>query len=147
MCFVNEAVLNEIGGKDHSGTRSQRVPGIFGMNFQAVSTAQKLPTSDGLTGGYLPGGTVPGPLLSKALDFVNTSVGKMVATITADGLAKSTTIILSAKHGQSPQDPADLTRIPDDRFSTRSMQPGPQPTPGVATSSHSQSTTTRCSCG
>jgi len=39
------------------------VPAIFGMNFQTVSTAQKLPTSDGLTGGYLPGGTVPGPLL------------------------------------------------------------------------------------
>ncbi|MFC5502995.1 alkaline phosphatase family protein [Lysinimonas soli] len=108
-----QAVLNEIGGKDHSGTRSQAVPGIFGMNFQSVSTAQKLPTSDGLTGGYLPGGTVPGPLLTKALDFVNASVGKMVSTITADGLAKSTTIILSAKHGQSPTDPAALTRIPD----------------------------------
>ena len=108
-----QAVLNEIGGKDHSGTKSQAVPGIFGMNFQSVSTAQKLPTSDGLTGGYLPGGIVPGPLLTKALDFVNTSVGKMVTTITADGLAKSTTIILSAKHGQSPTDPAALTRIPD----------------------------------
>ena len=108
-----QAVLNEIGGKDHSGTKSQAVPGIFGMNFQSVSTAQKLPTSDGLAGGYLPGGTVPGPLLTKALDFVNTSVGKMVSTITADGLAKSTTIILSAKHGQSPTDPAALTRLPD----------------------------------
>jgi arylsulfatase A-like enzyme len=108
-----QAVLNEIGGKDHSGTTPQAVPGIFGMNFQSVSTAQKLPTSDGLTGGYLPGGAVPGPLLTKALDFVNTSVGTMVSTITADGLAQSTTIILSAKHGQSPTDPAALTRIPD----------------------------------
>jgi hypothetical protein len=108
-----QAVLNEIGGKDHSGAKAQAVPAIFGMNFQSVSTAQKLPTSDGLTGGYLPGGTVPGPLLSKALDFINASVGKMDAAIEADGLAKKTTIILSAKHGQSPMDPAALIRVPD----------------------------------
>jgi len=108
-----QAVLNEIGGKDHSGLETQAVPAIFGMNFQAVSTAQKLPTSDGLSGGYLAGGTVPGPLLSKALDFINSSVGKMEAAIAADGLAKKTTLILSAKHGQSPMDPAALLRVPD----------------------------------
>jgi len=108
-----QAVLNEIGGRDHSGTTPQAVPAIFGMNFQSVSTAQKLPASDGLTGGYLPGGSVPGPLLSKALDFVNSAVGKLDAAIAADGLSKTTTIILSAKHGQSPMDPAALTRVPD----------------------------------
>jgi hypothetical protein len=58
-----QAILNEIDGYDHSRTNHVGVPGIFGLNFQTVSTAQKLPTSDGLTGGYLPGGTVPGPLL------------------------------------------------------------------------------------
>ncbi len=31
------AILNEIDGKDHTGTRSTRVPSIFGMNFQAVA--------------------------------------------------------------------------------------------------------------
>ena len=36
------------------------------MNFQTVSTAQKLPTSDGLAGGYTADGT-PGPLLQRAL--------------------------------------------------------------------------------
>ena len=41
------------------------------MNFQTVSTAQKLPTSDGLTGGYLADGATPGPLLSRALDYIN----------------------------------------------------------------------------
>jgi hypothetical protein len=108
-----QAVLNEIAGKDHSASKAQPVPAIFGMNFQSVSTAQKLPTSDSLTGGYLPGGRVPGPLLSKALDFVNSSVGKLDAAINADGLANTTTIILSAKHGQSPMDPTALTRVPD----------------------------------
>ena len=52
-------------------------------------------------------------LLSKALDFINSSVGKMEAAIAADGLAKKTTLILSAKHGQSPMDPAALLRVPD----------------------------------
>jgi hypothetical protein len=108
-----QAVLNEIGGFDHSGTNRVGVPAIFGMNFQTVSTAQKLPTSDGLTGGYLPGGTVPGPLLKRALNYINTEIGLMVSRIRADGLARSTAIIISAKHGQSPTDPAALARVPD----------------------------------
>jgi hypothetical protein len=83
------------------------------MNFQTVSTAQKLPTSDGLTGGYLPGGTVPGPLLVRALNYINTEVGMMVSRIHADHLDGRTAIIISAKHGQSPTDPNDLARVPD----------------------------------
>ena len=108
-----QAILNEIDGFNHSRTSHVGVPAIFGMNFQTVSTAQKLPTSDGLTGGYLPGGTIPGPLLVRALNYINTSVAEMVAEIRAQGLASSTAIIISAKHGQSPTDPADLARVPD----------------------------------
>lgn len=108
-----QSVLNEIDGKDHSGTKAAAVPAIFGMNFQSVSTAEKLPTSDGLTGGYLVGGAVPGPLLARALDFINQSVGSFESTLQATGHAKDTTIILSAKHGQSPTDPATLRRVPD----------------------------------
>jgi hypothetical protein len=108
-----QAILNEIDGYDHSRTHHVGVPGIFGMNFQTVSTAQKLPTSDGLTGGYLPGGTVPGPLLVRALNYIDTEVGLMVARIQADGLADSTAVIISAKHGQSPTDPSALARVPD----------------------------------
>src|SRR6202140_5312556 len=37
----------------------------------------------------------------------------MVDTIQQDGLASSTAIIITAKHGQSPQDPLQLKRIPD----------------------------------
>jgi len=40
------AVINEIDGYDHSRTTKVGVPAIFGMNFQTVSTAEKLPTSD-----------------------------------------------------------------------------------------------------
>ena len=111
--YKAQAILNEINGFDHSGKNRVGVPAIFGMNFQTVSTAQKLPTSDGLTGGYLPGGTVPGPLLVRALNYIDAQVGAMVARIRADGLAGSTAVIISAKHGQSPTDPNDLARVPD----------------------------------
>jgi hypothetical protein len=107
------AVLNEIDGFDHSGTTSVGTPAIFGMNFQTVSTAEKLPVSGGLTGGYLADGATPGPLLARALDYVDAQIGAMVAEIDSHGLASSTVIIVSAKHGQSPQKPSDLTRIPD----------------------------------
>jgi hypothetical protein len=108
-----QAVLNEIDGYDHSHMTKVGVPSIFGMNFQTVSTAEKLLTSDGLNGGYLPGTTTPGPLLQRALDFINAKLQALDEEIHVQGLADSTAIILSAKHGQSPQDPNSLTRIKD----------------------------------
>ncbi|MFD5544158.1 alkaline phosphatase family protein [Streptomyces sp. NPDC127079] len=107
-----KAVLNEIDGHDHSGAHRTGVPAVFGMNFQSVSTAQKLPVSDGLTGGYTTPGT-PGPLLAKNLAFVDREVGAFLAEIHERGLDGSTTVILSSKHGQSPTDPKALTRIDD----------------------------------
>ena len=106
------AVINEINGYDHSGTTKVGAPAIFGMNFQSVSTAEKLPKSDGLTGGYNTDGT-PGPLLSNALDFVNKEISSFVDAIAKAGLTDSTTIIVSAKHGQSPTDLASLRRVDD----------------------------------
>ena len=108
-----QAVLNEINGFDHSGTHQVGTPAIFGMNFQTVSTAQKLPGSNGLTGGYLADGVTPGPLLARALGYINTQIGAMVEAIKDRHLQHDTVIILSAKHGQSPQTPSALTRIPD----------------------------------
>ena len=107
-----KAVLNEIDGRDHSGAHKTGVPAVFGMNFQSVSTAQKLPVSDGLTGGYTTAG-VPGPLLAKNLAFVDQEVGAFLREIHKRGLDGSTTVILSSKHGQSPTDPKALTRIDD----------------------------------
>ncbi|WP_375502105.1 alkaline phosphatase family protein [uncultured Jatrophihabitans sp.] len=106
------AVLNEIDGYDHSGRRHVGTPAIFGMNFQTLSTAQKLPTSDGLAGGYRSDGA-PGPLVSRALNYVDAQVGAIQARLRRDGLTQSTTIILSAKHGQSPIDPKALRRVDD----------------------------------
>jgi Type I phosphodiesterase / nucleotide pyrophosphatase len=108
-----QAVIDEIDGFDHSGATHVGTPAIFGMNFQTVSTAEKLPTSDGLAGGYLADGVTPGPLLSRALDYVNGKVGDMLSALKAQHLEHSTAIVLSAKHGQSPDTPSALTRIPD----------------------------------
>ena len=90
-----KAVINEIKGFDHSGTEQVGTPAIFGMNFQTVSTAEKLPESDGLKGGYEADGTTPAPLLRRALEYINTKVGSMLAALHAKGLASSTTVILS----------------------------------------------------
>ncbi|HEY0576557.1 MAG TPA: alkaline phosphatase family protein [Pseudonocardia sp.] len=108
-----QAVVNELDGYDHSRTVTTGVPAIFGINFQSVSTAQKLPTSDGQAGGYGPDGVTPGPLLSNALDFVDRQIATFTREIDSQHLSDSTTIILSAKHGQSPMNPSTLTRIDD----------------------------------
>jgi len=122
-----QAVINELSGYDHSGQNQVGVPAILGMNFQAVSVAEKVDSPGTITqnpdgsysvgpkelAGYLPGTTTPGPLLSGALDYVDTQLERMVETIHKNGLQPSTAIIITAKHGQSPQDPLLLKRIPD----------------------------------
>lgn len=107
------AVRNEIDGYDHARTDPVGVPAILGLNFQSVSTAQKLPTSGGLAGGYLADGTSPGPLLAGALEFVDQQLAGLLAELRAQRLDQATTVILSAKHGQSPTAPGQLTRIDD----------------------------------
>ncbi|HEX2679808.1 MAG TPA: alkaline phosphatase family protein, partial [Candidatus Dormibacteraeota bacterium] len=106
--FKVQAVINEINGFDHSGRNRVGTPAIFGMNFQTVSTAEKLPS-----GGYMPDGVTPSPLLEAALGFINQKIGEMQAAVERRGIGDSTTFILSAKHGQSPNTPAALTRIND----------------------------------
>jgi hypothetical protein len=108
-----QSILNEIDGFNHSGTEHVGVPALFGMNFQVVTTAEQLPKTDGLTGGYLPGGKVPGPALLRAYNFVNAEIGVIVARLKAQGLASSTAIILTAKQGQSPTNPDQFKRIND----------------------------------
>ncbi len=127
-----QAVVNWINGYGHSGTGPKvGTPAIYGMNFQVVSTAEKLksspavligPNAQGqytlgpkLSGGYMTvhGQQVPGPLLQSALDYVNTGLQRMIDTIRADGEANSTAIILTAKHGQSPLNNSQLQRVND----------------------------------
>jgi hypothetical protein len=122
-----QAVINELDGYEHSRGSKVGVPAILGMNFQAVSVAEKVDSPGTITknadgtytvgptelAGYLPGTTTPGPLLAGALDYVNAQLRRMVDTIHREGLESSTAIIVTAKHGQSPQDPLLLKRIKD----------------------------------
>jgi hypothetical protein len=101
------AILHEIDGKNHLGTKTTKVPTIFGMNFQALSVGQKLiEQSIGTNGGYLDAAGTPGPALFTEFQFVDASIGAFVKELKAQGLYESTLIVITAKHGQSPIDPS-----------------------------------------
>ncbi len=127
-----QAVLNWIDGYSSTGaTKLAGAPSIFGMNFQSVSVGQKLAKAGdadyqtpNLTGGYLDSNATPGTALSVQLKFVDDSLGRMVQQLAVQGLDKSTLIIVSAKHGQSPIDVRDRVAISDSPF---------QATPGYGT--------------
>ena len=102
-----DAILNEIDGKNHLGTKKTEVPTIFGMNFQAVSVGQKLiELSNSVTGGYLDAAGTPSAALLDEFKFVDASIGAFVRELKAKGLYDSTLIVITAKHGQSPIDPS-----------------------------------------
>jgi hypothetical protein len=102
-----DAILNEIAGRNHLGTRQTQVPTIFGMNFQAVSVGQKLVESgNGVTGGYLDAAGTPTSALLGEIKFVDASIGAFVRELKAKGLYDTTLIVITAKHGQSPIDPS-----------------------------------------
>lgn len=107
-----DAILNEIAGKTHNGSRRAPQPALFGMNFQAVSVGEKLiEKSTGVTGGYVDAqGTPTQPLLSE-IEFVDAAIGEMVQALKANGIYDRTLIVVSAKHGQSPIDSARYTGI------------------------------------
>ncbi len=114
-----QAIVNEIDGKYHDGSRSAQVPALFGMNFQAVSVGQKL-VEHGVKGGYLDSTGTPGTSLLSEIQFVDQSIGKMVTELKNQGLYNDTLFIISAKHGQSPIDPAQVLRIPADDATLKS---------------------------
>jgi hypothetical protein len=101
------AILNEIDGKDHLGLKTTKVPTIFGMNFQAVSAGQKVIEKNiGVTGGYLDAAGTPSAALLNEFQFVDASIAAWVSELKKRGLYDSTLIVITAKHGQSPIDPA-----------------------------------------
>ena len=73
------AIVNEIDGKDHLGTKNDQVPTIFGMNFQAVSVGQKLiEKSNNTRGGYLDAAGTPSEACSAKFKFVDASIAEFV---------------------------------------------------------------------
>jgi hypothetical protein len=100
-----KSVLNEIDGKDHTGTLTVGTPMLFGMNFQVVNAAKKdslLP----VVGGYSDDLSTPNADLNGALQYVDGAIGRMVSELAAQGLTNTTAIIITAKHGETSLDPS-----------------------------------------
>jgi len=118
------AILNEINGKIHNGSASAPVPTLFGMNFQSVSVGEKLidkSLSPVATGGYLDSQGTPTQSLLDQIEFVDSSIGKMVAALKSTGSYNSTLIVITAKHGQSPIDSSrylGISNLPNDPITT-----------------------------
>lgn len=99
-----DAFLDWISGKTPANSEVQGngltgTPVLFGGNFQAVNVAQK-------TSGYENGSLTFTPGLLKALDFVDRSLGKVVAALKAHEIFDDTLIVVASKHGQAPINPA-----------------------------------------
>jgi hypothetical protein len=105
-----QAVINQIDGYTHDRSKKVGVPTVFGFNYQAVSVGEKLPEGPLATGGpsvkggYLNVLGTPSEGLASELDFVDQTLGRIVAELKTQGIFDSTLIIIGAKHGQSPID-------------------------------------------
>ena len=113
-------VLNQIHGRTHDG-KPARVPAVFGMNFQAVSVGQKLDHDNkaggcessplaGKPGGYLDGAGTPTTVLQYGLDATDAALQSMIDALKSERLYDSTLFIVTAKHGQSPINPAKVNK-------------------------------------
>jgi len=119
-----QAILNEIKGLTHDGSKKVGIPEVFGMNFQAVSVGQKVakdnkdgsctvdtdPTINGQPGGYTDGSGAPTAVLNFGLNYVDGALGRMIKGLKAAGIYDSTLFIVSAKHGQSPINPVKANK-------------------------------------
>ncbi len=111
--FKVQALLHQIAGRDHANLEDRPIPTLFGMNFQSVSVAQKVTTDvsrDGIQnlgpGGYLDAAASPTASLGNALKYVDGALQRIVGGLSHQHLLDSTYIIITAKHGQGPIDPA-----------------------------------------
>lgn len=106
-----QAIVNQIDGKNSTGTAAAPVPTLFGTNFQTLSVAQKATVASG--GGYLDASFTPGPEVANAIAYVDGALGRIVAELRQRGLYDSTVVIATAKHGQSPTDHTKLVKHGD----------------------------------
>ena len=106
-----QALINQIDGKTSTGGAGAGVPTLFGADFQTLSVAQKATFATG--GGYLDASFTPGPQVTDAIAYIDASLGRIVAELKQRGLYRSTAIIVTSKHGQSPSDHSKLVKNGD----------------------------------
>jgi hypothetical protein len=100
-----DALLNEIAGKHHTGSPAV-TPAIMGMNFQAVYTGESVSEPSVGNGGYQNAAGLPSAELLQEIESVDISIGDIVDALKDRGIYDHTLIIITAKHGGSPIDPA-----------------------------------------
>lgn len=100
-----KALLNEVVGKKHTGSPAQ-IPAVFGMNFQAVYIGESVNEPNVAVGGYKDAAGTPSNALLQQIEFVDASIGDIVNGLKDAGISDDTLIIITAKHGASPIDPA-----------------------------------------
>jgi hypothetical protein len=119
-----KAIVNEIHGLSHDGTKRVGIPTVFGMNFQAVSVGQKLlkdnpdnacasdtdTAINGHQGGYLDGEGTPSAVLAYGLRQTDEALRQIIRALKEAGIYDSTLVIVASKHGQSPINPAKLVK-------------------------------------
>jgi hypothetical protein len=115
-----KAVVNQCRGLNSTGKHRVGTPAVFGMNFQALSVGQKLAheVDSALLGGYVDADGTPNTAIQSALQFVDDSLGEMVVALAEQEILEKTTIIITAKHGQSPIDLAKRRIVPAGGFDT-----------------------------
>lgn len=106
------AVLNQLASRNSSGAAAL-VPAIFGMNFQALSVAQK-------TTGYRDALATPGVETEAAMVFVDASLRQMMTALNTSGLQDRTLIVISKRsqglRAVSPPDVHFYTRWNDPKL-------------------------------
>jgi hypothetical protein len=125
-----KAVVNQCKGLNSTGTHHVGTPAIFGMNFQVLSVAEKLwmekldppppieVLDSLLQGGYLDADGTPNTAIVAAMQFVDDALGEMVVALAERDILEHTTIIITAKHGQSPINFQKRRIVADSAFDT-----------------------------
>jgi phosphate transport system substrate-binding protein len=95
-----KALLNNIAGKDHTGTRQIGIPKLMGVTLITVNVAQKIT-------GYQDTDARPTAGVTQGMDYLDAQMGRIAAALKQSNIDGSTMIVLTAKHGNSP---IDVTR-------------------------------------
>ncbi len=106
------AVVNWINGKKHLGDRKRSCPGDLRDELpggQRWAEADREWSQGRL---YRCCRRTPTPSMASEIEFVDAAIGQMVAALENQHLLDSTTIIITAKHGQSPIDTNRFFPIP-----------------------------------
>ena len=97
------------------GAKITGMPAIFGGNFQCVSVAEKIAE-------YNNDSSIS-PGILQAMDFVDSSLGKIVAKLKAKGYYQDTLIVVASKHGQAPIDPLLWNQVDPDALQNATNVP------------------------